>query len=84
MFDVTQKTRVVPVTPPHRYNRGDESMKYDKTLKIGKTIVHIVNPPQITQEEIEQVLKDYHTAGWAIIDELVEKEDPLVNTEMKQ
>lgn len=76
-----QKTRVVPVKPPHRLNWGDESVKYDKTLKLGKTIIHIVNPPQMTPEEIEQVLKDYHAAGWAIIDELAENEDQLVNKE---
>ena len=56
-------------------------MKYDKTLKIGKTIIHIINPPQMTPEEIEQVLKDYHAAGWAIIDELAENGDQLTNEE---
>ena len=59
-------------------------MKYNKTLKIGKTVVHIVNPSQITIEEIEQVLKDYHAAGWVIIDELIEKEDPLILIQQKE
>ena len=77
----TPKTRVVPVKPPHRFNRGDESVKYDKTLTLGKTIVHIVNPPEKTIEEIEQIIRNYHTAGWAIIDEL---EDSLVNSGIEQ
>lgn len=35
----------------------------------------------MTPEEIEQVLKDYHAAGWAIIDELAENGDQLTNEE---
>ncbi|MBS4025539.1 MAG: cell division protein FtsZ [Clostridia bacterium] len=50
-----------------------EEGKYDATYKFGNTIVHVVSPQDMTPEEIEQVLNEFHRAGWAIIEELVEK-----------
>ncbi|QOT01031.1 hypothetical protein JNUCC42_10475 [Brevibacterium sp. JNUCC-42] len=45
-------------------------MKYDMTIQDGQTIVNIVAPPPMTEEEKEKVLRDYHNAGWAIIKSL--------------
>lgn len=48
-------------------------MKYDKTIKIGNTTIHIVAPPPQTKEEIDRILDEYHKAGWAIVREMQEK-----------
>ncbi|GIO02284.1 hypothetical protein ABE137_17945 [Brevibacillus laterosporus] len=42
-------------------------MKYDMSIQDGQTIVNIVAPPPMTEEEKQKVLRDYHNAGWAII-----------------
>lgn len=70
--------RVVHSTFPHKLNQvlieeGTSMEKYDKTLKIGKTLVHIVAPPPMSKEELERVLADYHSAGWVIIEEMSKK-----------
>lgn len=39
----------------------------------GKTKVFVVPPPPMTKEEIDRVLRDYHTAGWAIIESMNKK-----------
>lgn len=45
-----------------------------KTLQIGNATVHIAdNFCARTPEEIDKVLNEYHAAGWAIVDELVER-----------
>jgi len=72
-----EKSRVVPAKSQHKFKPGDGLMKYDKTLKIGKTVIHIVAPPPMTEEEVDRVLDDYHKAGWAIIDEMLEKEEGI-------
>jgi len=43
------------------------------TLKLGRTTVHIVEPPPMSEEQVEKVLTDLHAAGWAIIDDLVQR-----------
>lgn len=53
---------------------GIMSNKYAATYKIGNATVHIVAPPPMTEEEVEHVLREYHTAGWAIIEELIMQE----------
>jgi hypothetical protein len=50
-----------------------EKQKYDATYRFGNTTIHVVPPPAMTTEEIEQVLDEYHCAGWAIVQELAEK-----------
>lgn len=47
--------------------------KYDATYKLGKTIVHIIAPPPMIEEEKEKILHDFHMAGWVIIDKLIEQ-----------
>ncbi|WP_416826832.1 hypothetical protein [Ectobacillus polymachus] len=48
--------------------------KYAATYKVGNATVHIVAPPSMTEEEVEHTLLEYHTAGWAIIEELIMQE----------
>ena len=66
----------VLATYEHRHiTRGDASMDERKvhTLKLGRTTVHIVEPSPMSEEQIHKVLADLHAAGWAIIDELIQK-----------
>jgi hypothetical protein len=48
--------------------------KYDATYKYGKTIVHIVAPKNQSKEEIDQIIKEWHIAGRAIVKEIQERE----------
>ena len=52
-------------------------MQYDATYQFGNTMVHVVAPPQKSKEEIEKILADFHRAGWAIIEEMVENEEEV-------
>lgn len=67
---------VVPIPSPHRHeSRGDSTMKeqkYDATYKFGRSTVHVVAPKNVTEEQKERVLDDFHAAGWSIIDRLEE------------
>lgn len=67
---------VVHPTLPHRHeSRGDFPMKeqqYDATYKFGRSTVHVVAPKNITPEQKEKVLDDFHAAGWSIIERLEE------------
>ena len=58
---------------PHKHVRGDEVERKVHTFRHGKTLIQVVEPLPMTQEEIDRVLDDYHAAGWAIIEDLVEK-----------
>jgi len=42
------------------------------TYEYGKTKVHIVAPPYDPEQE-EKAIEEMHNAGWAIINELVQK-----------
>lgn len=74
---------VVRDVPSHRHPlRGDTSMtkkqvtqneEYAATYKFGNTVVHVVAPPPMTDEEISQVLSEHHAVGWSIIEELENK-----------
>lgn len=79
MIQLQQKTnRVVQSTSPHRILRGDHmgERKYDATYKYGNTTVHVVAPKSMSDEDKEQIIHGMHIAGWAIIDEIVDKENP--------
>ena len=58
---------------PHKHIRGEDMDRKVHTFMRGKTLIQVVEPPPMSQEEIEHVLDDYHAAGWAIIEELVER-----------
>jgi hypothetical protein len=47
--------------------------KYDITYKIGNITVHVVAPPPKSKEEIEKILEEFHKAGWAIIEDMIQK-----------
>lgn len=75
MFECSNKIRIVPLPSPHIDKvRRDHYMKYDMSIQDGQTIVNIVAPPPMTEEEKQKVLRDYHNAGWAIIKSLYAKD----------
>lgn len=51
----------------HRLNRGDSMKKYDETLQLGKTTVHIVYPEPMSDETLEQRIKTFCLAAWEIL-----------------
>ena len=55
--------------------------EYAVTYKFGKTTVHVVAPPPMTEEEIEEVLRDFHLAGWTAWKTLSRKEQLALNAE---
>lgn len=67
----------VQALPRHRHITGGDHVeqpeKYDATYRIGRTTVHVVAPPPMTQEEIDKVLDEVYAAAWVIIDDLVER-----------
>lgn len=69
------KDRAVPRSDVHTMNRGDqmEEQKYDATYRYGKTVVNIIAPKNQTKEEIDQIIKEWHIAGRAIVKEIQEK-----------
>ncbi|WP_144940175.1 hypothetical protein [Paenibacillus sp. 32O-W] len=49
-----------------------------ETYQIGKTTVHICDDHVAkTQEEIEKVIDEMHTAGWKIIESAAEKGEAI-------
>ncbi|QJD87879.1 hypothetical protein [Cohnella herbarum] len=49
-----------------------------KTYKFGNSTVHIAdNFVAKTPDDIKKVLDRYHAAGWAIIEELIAKGEPV-------
>lgn len=74
----------VPSSKVHMdHVRGDPDVKYDKTSKIGNTTVHVVAPPPMTDERLEQIEKEIHAAAWEIIRELEEKKQSATKGEGK-
>ena len=68
---------------PHRdHVRGDPNMEYDKTYKFGQTTVHVVAPPQMTDQELEQIEKKIHQTAWEILERIQEKEENNVKSKM--
>ena len=51
----------------HRLNRGDPMQKYDETLQLGNTTVHIVYPEPMSDETLEQRIKTFCLAAWEIL-----------------
>ncbi len=75
-MSVSTLNRAVPSDKPHTLNRGDQQMeeqKYDATYRYGKTVVNIIAPKNQTKEEIDQIIKEWHIAGRAIVKEMQEK-----------
>lgn len=65
---------VVPARHVHKHIQGEDmGERKVHVFRRGNTIIEVVEPPPMTQEEIDRVLDDMHAAGWAIIEELVER-----------
>lgn len=73
-----QNSRAVQPDPLHKHDvRGDHIMKqpeekYAAEYHFGNTIVRVV-APETTPEKVKQAIYDMHMAGWAIVNELIEK-----------
>lgn len=76
-MNTQEKTRLVPQGGAHKIKHqakgGDGIVEYAATYTIGNATVHIIAPPELTPEEEEKILDDYHKAGWQIILEIMEK-----------
>lgn len=55
--------------------------KYDATYRFGKTVVHVVAPPPMSEEELERRIAEYHRAGWAAWNSLSVEERLRINAE---
>jgi len=52
---------------------SDQQEKYDASYQFGNTKVYVVSPKEVTPEKFDHIMKDFHNAGWSIINELVQK-----------
>jgi len=73
-------SRVVPQVSPHKISRGDLTMEYDETLKLGNTTVHIVYP-SLTEEEKEQRVREMYRTAWTVWNSLSVERRLQINTE---
>ncbi len=63
-----QNSRAVHMNHSHINSRGDcMERKYDATYRFpgSKGVVHVVAPPPMTEEEVNNVLREYDKAFWA-------------------
>lgn len=73
---------VVHLDKPHMIKRGDHmERKYDATYYLGNTVVHIVSPPPMTDEEKEEVLREYRYHAWEAWNKLSVEERLRINAE---
>lgn len=59
-------------------SRGDtmsQQEEYAASYEFGKTKVYVVAPEPKPQKDIDNILRAYYKASWAIIDELQTKEN---------
>ncbi len=77
---------VVPATSPHINVRGERMnhmgkvaellqrpRHYAMVRKVGNSTVRIIQPAPITDAERERILDAFYVAGWAIVEEVVER-----------
>lgn len=77
-------SRAVHINHQHIDNRGDGvEQKYAATYKFGKTTVHIVAPPPMSEEAKEEILREYDRAFWAAWNSLPVEERLRINAECK-
>lgn len=75
-------TRAVHIDHWHIDRRGDfVETKYAATYRFSgsKTVVHVVAPPPMTEEEKELVIRDFHLAAWAAWNSIPTKERIKIN-----
>jgi len=80
-----QIARAVQQALPHKHSlRGDfMENKYDATYQIGKTVVHVVAPKNVCEDERKKRLRDFHLAGWSIWNSLPREKQLEINNEEK-
>lgn len=69
---------------PHKHSLRGDSMenKYDATYQIGKTIVHVVAPKDVSKDEMQSRIRDLHLAGWAIWNSLPREKQLEINNQV--
>ncbi|QDR80200.1 hypothetical protein SPTER_15180 [Sporomusa termitida] len=74
-------TRAVPGNRRHIHSaRGDRmEPKYAATYKFGKSTVHVVAPPPMSEEQKELVLVNLHKAAWTAWNSLPVEERLKIN-----
>ena len=55
--------------------------KYDATYQFDRVIVHIVAPSPLTEEEKNQILREFCAAGWEDWNAIPEEERLKTNAE---
>lgn len=70
---------VVPAVPRHRHiPKGESAMtgqqeQFAATYQFGKTIVHVVAPAPMSNEELDKKLREIHQIGWEIMRQSAKK-----------
>jgi hypothetical protein len=55
--------------------------KYDATYLLGNTVVHVVAPPPMTEDEKEKILSQFYRHAWNIWNSLPVDERLRINAE---
>jgi len=58
--------------------------QYDATYRLGNTTVHIVAPPPMTEQQIENILAGYDRIFWCWWESLTAKDQMRINNELEK
>jgi hypothetical protein len=58
-----------------------EVIKYDVTYHLGNTVVHVVAPLPMTEDEKEEILLDFYNHAWSAWNSLSIEERLKINSE---
>ncbi|MGM7685162.1 hypothetical protein ACSVDA_23955 [Cytobacillus sp. Hm23] len=64
--------------------KNKQKKEYLATYKFGKTVVKIVAPPPMTEEENQRRIQDFYNALWDIWDSLSVEEQLKLNAEIEE
>lgn len=55
--------------------------KYDATYYLGNTVVHVVAPPPMSEEEKEKILREFYLHAWNAWNSIPIEERLRINAE---
>lgn len=64
--------------------REDRERKYDATYHLGNTVVHVIAPPPMTEEQKQAIIADWHHAAWEAWNLLPVEERLRINAEYEE
>jgi hypothetical protein len=80
-----QNISVVPNHHGHKIYRGDvkvvKNIDISATYKVGNTIIHIVGPQNLSEEETHKRQREFDSAGWIAWNALPVDERIKINQE---